>query len=646
VKTVGVVAHVDAGKTTLSEAILYHCGALRTLGRVDHRDTLLDHDPAEKRRGITIYADQAEFSHDGQEYALVDTPGHADFAPEMERALSVLDVAVLVISVPSGIQAHTRTLWRLLRKGNIPTVLFLNKCDAPGAAPKAVMEEISSRFFTSVCDLTQGITEDVREQMALLDDALLEKYLSGEATDEELLSCACDAMKQGTFCPCICGSALHGEGVEELLQTLDAFTETHYDAGGEFSALCHAVRHDAKGNRVAFLKVLSGVLRPRQTVGEEKVAELRRYAGEKFSSLSQAEAGMLCAVTGLREIRAGEMLGCGACPLTADLQPLLRAKVCHDASVPAQKVLEIFRILEAEEPTLSVTWSEQVKEIHLCLMGEIQTEILAEAVSRRFGIDVTFSPPEILYRETVAKPVVGSGHYEPLRHYAEVRLLLSPGERGSGITFDSLCPTDELLLNWQRLIAGHVSEKKHVGVLTGSPLTDVKITLLAGRAHLKHTEGGDFRQATYRAIRHGLFYAQNVLLEPYYRFTFRVELPLAGRILTDLQAMSCLPDAPESDGETSVICGRGPVSELLSYSRGFAALTRGKGELTLDFDGYEPCHNTEEVVARLGYDRETDAENPAGSVFCDHGAGFHVPWDEAEAMMHCDIRDVLKGVKL
>lgn len=644
-KTIGIVAHVDAGKTTLSEGVLYHCGALRTLGRVDRKDTLLDHDAQERRRGITIYSDYAHFVHAGQEYALVDTPGHSDFAPEMERALSVLDAAVLVISVPSGIQAHTRTLWRLLRKRNIPTVLFFNKCDAPGAEPDAVIKEVSARFDTAVCDLTKGLTDEAREQLALLDDGLLERYLMGEATDEDLFAAARSAMKQGAFCPCVCGSALLGDGVEALLCTLDDFVCADYDSNAPFSAQAYAVRHDKKGDRITFLKVLSGTLRPRQSINDEKVAELRRYAGEKFTALPEAKAGDICAVTGLRAVRAGDVLGEATAQQTA-MQPLLRAKVCHGDTVPPQKILEIFRILEDEEPTLSVTWSEQTREVCLCLMGEIQTEILQEAVLSRFGVDVSFSEPEILYRETVAAPVVGSGHYEPLRHYAEVHLLLSPAPRSSGISFDSLCPTDDLGVNWQRLIASHVSEKQHVGVLTGSPLTDVRITLLAGRAHLKHTEGGDFREAVYRAVRHGLFCGESVLLEPYYRFAFRVETPLIGRILTDLQAMSCTCDVPQTEGELSLLTGRGPVSELLQYSRGFAALTRGRGELTLDFDGYAPCHDTQTVIARLGYDRNTDAENPAGSVFCDHGAGFYVPWEEAGKMMHCDLRDVLKGVSL
>ena len=632
-RTIGVLAHVDAGKTTLSEQILYHCGVRRVCGRVDHQDTLLDHDPIERRRGITIFADQSEFSHDGTDYTLVDTPGHRDFAPEMERSLGILDGAVLVISAPAGVQAHTQTLWELLRQRNIPTFFFFNKCDTDGVDPTAVMARTERQLSAPLADLTDGLTEEVKEKIALTDENLLEQYLAGEASEDAFRQAAARAITAGKLFPAVRGSALRGEGVEPLLRCLDRLLTAEYDAEKPLEAVAYKVRHDARGERVVFLKVLSGTLRAKQPVGEEKVHELRTYTGEKYTPIPAARAGSLCAVTGLREIRAGETLS-GICRERETLTPLLCSKIEFPLSVPAVKMLEMLRILEDEEPTLSVRWNEELQELHVALMGEIQTEVLQEMLAERFGVAVQFAPPEVLYRETVAAPVVGCGHYEPLRHYAEVHLEIAPAARGSGVTFQSRVPTDELALNWQRLIETHVLEKSHAGVLTGAPLTDVRITLLAAKDHLKHTEGGDFRQATYRAIRQGLFHSESVLLEPMYAFCFRVEPELTGRIITDVQTMCGTCRAPETEDGCTVLRGRAPVSELTAYSRGFAAMTRGRGSLSLRFDGYAPCHDTDAVVARLAYDRDGDKANPAGSVFCDHGAGFYVPWDEAPGYMH------------
>ena len=637
-KTIGILAHVDAGKTTLSEQILYQCGARRTCGRVDHQDTLLDHDPIERRRGITIFADQSAFSHHGTDYTLVDTPGHSDFAPEMERTLGILDGAVLVISAPAGVQAHTETLWGLLRTRRIPTFFFFNKCDFDGVEPETAMARTEKRLSAPLADLTDGLTEEAREKIALTDETLLERYLSGEAAEDDFWQAAARAVLAGALYPAVRGSALRGDGVEPLLTCLDRLLTVQYDPAKPLEAVAYKIRHDAKGDRVTFLKVLSGTLRAKQPVGDEKINELRAYAGEKYTPVPEVQAGGLCAVTGLREIRAGQTLS-GTCRERETLMPLLESRVEFPETVTAVRMLEILRILEDEEPTLRVRWNEELQELHVALMGEIQTEVLQEILSTRFGVEARFSPPEVLYRETVAKPVMGCGHYEPLRHYAEVHLEIAPGPPGSGVVFASRVPTDDLALNWQRLIETHVMEKPHVGVLVGAPLTDVKITLLAARDHLKHTEGGDFRQATYRAIRQGLFHSESVLLEPMYAFCFRVEPTLTGRIISDVQTMCGTCEVPVTEGEFTVIRGRAPVSELIQYSRGFAAMTRGRGSLTLRFDGYAPCHDAAAAVERLAYDRDGDKANPAGSVFCDHGAGFYVPWDEAPGYMH------IKGVK-
>ena len=637
-KTVGILAHVDAGKTTLSEAVLYRTGARHALGRVDQKNAFLDSDPMERRRGITIFSGEAPFSWDGEEFTLVDTPGHGDFAPETERALAALDAAVLVVSAPEGVRSHTRTLLRLALSRSLPVFVFLNKCDCVGAEPERALSELSAACGIPCADLTDGLTEQAKEQLAVSDDALLEAYLNGTAEDGDFLTAASRLASAGKLLPAVRGSALHGEGVERLLWCLRHLLSAERDENAPLSAVVWKLRHDQTGARVTHLKILSGTLLPRQQIGEEKAAELRRYSGEKYVPVKQARAGELCAVTGLSALKAGDRIGDASVLPAPCFVPLLRTKVTADASVSPQRLLEIFRTLEAEEPTLSVAWNGEKREVQLALMGEIQTELLRELTERRFGLHAEFSPPEILYRETIAAPVCGCGHYEPLRHYAEVHLRLSPGRPGSGVTFDSECPTDDLAVSWQRLIETHVLEKQHTGVLTGSPLTDVRVTLLAGRAHVKHTEGGDFRQAVYRAIRQALMHAENVLLEPWERFRFEVPVSLTGRILTDLRTMSARTDAPETVGERSVITGTAPASELLGYRNGFASLTRGAGMLELVFDGYEPCHDTENAVSRLGYDAERDTANSAASVFCDHGVGVFVPWNEAPGKMHIHVK--------
>lgn len=630
---IGVLAHVDAGKTTLSEQLLYLGGTIRHCGRVDHADACLDFTDVERRRGITVFSAQAEFCHGRNRYFLVDTPGHADFSPEMERSLSVLDYAVLVISCVDGIQAHTETLWRLLRERGLPVFCFLNKADCPGADPELVLRQLHDRFGGGFCAFSDGLTESVREQIALTDDESLALYLDGALDEPSCWEAAARAVKRRALFPVFVGSALSGSGVEALMDGLDRICRTAYDLDGPTEASVYQVRHDRQGNRVAFCKVCSGVLRPKQAVGEEKVHELRRYTGGRWTPMEQAEAGTLTAVTGLRTIRPGGRIGGEQVGQEKGVLPFLLAQVQAE-NVPPARLLEIFRLLEDEEPTLSVQWNEVLRQMQVAVMGEIQLEILQQTVLERFGISVAFGPCQVAFQETIAAPVRGCGHYEPLRHYAEVHLLLEPGPRGSGVKADSRCATDCLPLHWQRLIETHILEKTHAGALAGMPLTDVRVSLLAGRAHEKHTEGGDFRQATYRAIRQALFCAENVLLEPYYRFTAEAEPSIAGKILSDLPMLHGTFEPPEISGGVTRIHGRCPVSTMLAYSRGFAAMTRGRGSLRLEYDGYEPCYNMQEVVSRIGYDRERDTEHPADSIFCAHGAGFPVKWYDAPARMH------------
>lgn len=630
--TLGILAHVDAGKTTLSEAVLYRCGALRNLGRVDYGDACLDFDPDERQRGITIYSAVAEFTQGDNRYFLVDTPGHADFLPELERCLSVLDYALLVISATDGIQAGTVRLWRLLQQRNIPVLLFLNKLDHPGADRAACLAQLRAQLSPEVCDLIGGL-DTALEQIAMTDETALEAYLSEGLTERTAWDAAAAAVKVRRLFPVFGGSALRGDGVAELLDGLDHLCRTDYDASGPVAARVYQIRRDKQGNRACFCKVLSGTLRPRMVVGEEKISELRRYQGEKWSPLLEAPAGAVAAVTGLREVQAGTGIGVAAEAETT-VKPLLLSRVEHDGSVPPTKVLEALRQLEDEEPTLSVRHLAALGEIQVAVMGEIQLEILREAMARRFGLAVTFGPCRVLYQETVAKPVRGCGHFEPLRHYAEVHLLLEPGPRGSGIAFESRCPTDDFAAVWQKQVRTHVLEKQHVGALTGSGLTDVNVVLLAGAAHEKHTEGGDFREATYRAIRQALFMAENVLLEPYYRFTAEAEPAEIGKMIADMARLRGQCQPPESVGTRTVVSGRCPVAAMLPYCRDFAAMTRGRGVLYLEFDGYEPCTDQDAVVARLGYDRERDTENTADSVFCSHGAGYPVKWFHASDAMH------------
>ena len=635
--TIGVLAHVDAGKTSLSEQLLYLGGALRQPGRVDHQDALLDFDPVERRRGITVFSGQARFSHGGRDYFLLDTPGHADFSGEMERCLAALDCAILVVSAVDGIQAHTETIWHLLCAHDLPVFFFLNKTDLPGAEPERVREELARNFGVSLISLDEGFSPEAIEQLALTDEALLEDYLSGELRPEQLEKALCRAVMGRQLFPVYSGSALSGEGVENLLDGLDRFTFKEYDPEAPLSGLIYQIRHDKQNNRIALLKLNSGRLRPKELLLGEKIHELRCYQGEKYSSLSQAEAGELVAVTGLAEAKSGAHIGGGSVDNhdAAAIMPLLRAKVLWPPEQPLSAVLQAIHILEDEEPALQSRWDEELQELHIAVMGPIQLEVLQESARNRFGLELSFGSCEILYRETIRQTVLGSGHFEPLRHYAEVHLLLEPGSRGSGIQCRSLCPTDQLALNWQRLIQTHVGEQEHPGALSGFPVTDLRISLLAGAAHIKHTEGGDFREATYRAIRHGLFQAESILLEPFYSFRIQVRNELAGRVMADIQRMQGEVEPPLSLGTDSLLRGFAPVSEMMAYAQDFPAMTQGRGRLQLSFGGYRECHNSQEVLERLAYDREADRAHPADSVFCSHGAGHIVPWREAAAAMHC-----------
>ena len=629
--TIGILAHVDAGKTTLSEGLLYAAGALRTLGRVDHGDAFLDTEALERERGITIFAKQAVLDCGGTHITLLDTPGHVDFSAEAERTLQVLDYAILVISGTDGVQGHTRTLWRLLERYGVPTFLFINKMDLAGADRAALLTDLQKSFGACV-DL--GAKPDVRDEYAALtDEAALEELLERGALSDDTLAALISARK---IFPCCFGSALKNEGVAEFLQLLTRFTREPA-RGADFGARVFKISRDAQGTRLTHLKVTGGTLRAKTQLPCGKADQLRLYSGAKFRPLDAAGAGEVVAVTGLADTYPGQGLGAEADGEKPVLQSVLTYRILLPGGTDAHTVLPKLRELEDEDPMLRIVWEEASGELHAELMGEVQLEILQRLISDRFGLSVTFGEGGIVYKETIANTVEGVGHFEPLRHYAEVHLLLEPAPRGSGVQLASACPTDELDLNWQRLILTHLAERAHPGVLTGSALTDVKMTLLAGRAHLKHTEGGDFRQAVYRAIRQALMKAGCVLLEPYYRFSLTVPAEHVGRVMTDLAAMGANCGAPETQGACARLSGRGPVAALMDYPAALRALTHGEGEISLLPDGYDPCRDPAPAVQAAAYDPGADTDNPASSVFCSHGAGYFVPWDEADALMHLPV---------
>ena len=621
---IGITAHVDAGKTTLSEAMLFRAGALKKMGRVDHRDAFLDTFALERERGITIFSKQAEFSLPHTEVTLLDTPGHVDFSAEMERTLQVLDYAVLVISGTDGVQAHTETLWRLLARHGIPTFLFVNKMDLDGAERVLLLRELKTRLSSGVVDF--GDEGTLHEELAVCDEALLERYFEqGTVADEDVVR----LIRERKVFPCFFGSALRLDGVDALLDALDRRT-VQPEPQADFGARVFKVARDAQGNRLTYLKVTGGSLKVRQVIGEEKINQIRIYSGEKYETAEEVGAGGVCAVTGLLRTFPGEGLGAEKASRLPVLEPVLTYQIILPEEVSPAVMLPRLRELEEEEPQLHIVWDETLKEIQVQVMGEVQIEVLSELIRQRYGVQVTFGAGRIVYKETIAGTVEGVGHFEPLRHYAEVHLLLEPGEPGSGLVFETDCSEDVLDRNWQRLGLTHLREKEHVGVLTGSALADMKITLVAGRAHTKHTEGGDFRQATYRALRQGLMQAETVLLEPWYDFRLSLPAGAVGRAMNDIDRMKGTI-AYSADG---CIVGSAPVSTMQNYQREVTAYTAGEGKLSVALKGYFPCHNTEEVVAQIGYDAQSDLENTADSVFCAHGAGFIVPWDQVFSYMH------------
>ena len=644
---IGILAHVDAGKTTLSESLLYKTGSIRKLGRVDYKDAFLDTYDLERERGITIFSKQAIFSLGEREVTLLDTPGHVDFSAEMERTLQVLDYAILVINGADGIQGHTLTLWKLLERHEIPTFLFINKMDQVGTDKQQLLDELKKRLSQGCVDFDkEQHEEEFLENIAVCDESLLEEYLeTGEVKQEEIPK----LIKERKVFPCFFGSALKVIGVEELLEGLDTYIQDPIYRE-QFGAKVYKIARDAQGTRLTYCKITGGSLKVKTTltnkkehagqkeedIWQEKVDQIRLYSGEKFESVTEVQAGSVCALTGLSKTYPGQGLGIEAASDMPILEPVLTYQILLPEECDVTVMLKKLRQLEEEEPALHIVWKEELGEIHAQLMGEVQIDVMKILIKERFDIEVEFGVGNIVYKETIEEPVEGVGHFEPLRHYAEVHLLLEPLERGSGLVFDTICSEDDLDRNWQRLVLSHLEEKEHRGVLTGSGITDMKLTLVAGKAHQKHTEGGDFRQATYRAIRQGLKEAKSILLEPYYEF--RMELPAEqiGRAMADVQKMYGMFEAPIMEEEMAILTGLAPVSTMQDYQKEFISYTRGLGRFFCSLKGYQPCHNQEEVIELIGYDSERDLENPTGSVFCSHGAGFVVPWYQVKEYMHVE----------
>ena len=639
--TIGILAHVDAGKTTLAEAMLYRCGAIRKAGRVDHGDAHMDTHSLERARGITIFASQAQLHLGDWKAALLDTPGHVDFSAEMERTLWVLDYAILVINGADGVQAHVRTLWKLLRQYDIPVFLFVNKMDQQGTDRGALLAELKDALDERCVDFTADrAREDIWEDVAVCDEALLEQFLEQGTLGAESIA---HKIRERQLYPCYFGSALKDEGVQEFLDGMAQYMERPVYPE-QFGARVYKIGRDDQGNRLTCLKVTGGSLKVKQSLHgerdgeswEEKADQIRLYSGSSFETVQEATAGTVCAVTGLSGTWAGEGLGMEEKGPSPALEPVLTYQLLPPEGCNLHELLQKLRRLEEELPELHVVWREELSEIHVRVMGEVQIEILKSLMQERFGVPVEFGAGSIVYKETIENVVEGVGHFEPLRHYAEVHLILEPGEPGSGLVFASCCSEDELDRNWQRLILTHLAERSHPGVLTGSEITDMKITLAAGRAHAKHTEGGDFRQATYRAVRQGLKQAKSILLEPFYEFRLTIPADKLGRAMTDIQKMSGTFSEPENENGQMVLSGSAPVSQMQGYAAEVTAYTRGLGHLSCTLKGYGPCGNAEEVIAATGYDSEADILNPTGSVFCAHGAGFYVPWNQVFSYMHLD----------
>ena len=640
---IGILAHVDAGKTTLSEAMLYTCGVIRKLGRVDSRDAFLDTYEMERERGITIFSKQAMLRTDDLEISLLDTPGHVDFSAEMERTLQVLDYAILVVSGMDGVQGHTRTLWKLLERYQVPTYLFINKMDQQGTDPAGLMTEIKEKLSDNCTDFGTEDKSSIYESAALCEETLLNQYLEqGEISDRDIAR----LIVERKIFPCYFGSALKMDGVKSLLDGIRNYGMCP-EFGTELGARVFKILRDTQGSRLTYVKITGGALKVKDVLSylpknaedgriAEKVNQIRIYSGEKYETVDVAEAGCICALTGLTGTYPGQGLGMEKDSPEPVLEPVLTYQMILPQEVHPAAFLPKLRMLEEEDPMLHVLWSEELQEIQVQVMGQVQLEILQRQIRERFDVLVVFGAGKIVYKETIADRVEGIGHFEPLRHYAEVHLILEPGEPGSGMQFILGCSEEMLDKNWQRLILTHLEERTHRGVLTGSPLTDVKITVAGGRAHLKHTEGGDFRQATYRAVRQGLMQAQSILLEPYYDFVLELPSEHVGRAMTDMSQREAETEAPEIDGNRALLKGRGPVSTLWDYAKEVAAYTRGEGSFSCVTGGYGPCHNAQEIVDEIGYIPEEDMANPTGSVFCSHGSGFYVEWDKVPQYMHVE----------
>lgn len=648
-KTIGILAHVDAGKTTFSEQLLYHTRSIRNRGRVDHKNSFLDTHDIEKERGITVFSEQATFQIGSSTYYLIDTPGHIDFSTEMERALSILDYAILLISGVEGIQGHTETIWNLLRKYNIPTFIFINKMDRTGADLERVLEEVNENLTNDIChiDSIHEISEELIEFISERNEELLERYFNGEFEEEIWINELKKLIKENKVFPCLSGSALQDEGIDKFLNIFNELTYTNYDEDGEFSGRVHKIRYDNNGTRITFIKALSGSLKVRDEITygmldeeiSEKISSIRLYNGSKFTTVEKVSAGDIFAVTGITKAMPGEGIGKNIENIQFNMIPTLMSKVIFDKSYNVKEVLGYFRILESEDPALNIIWNETYQEIQVSIMGKIQLEVLKEVVLNRFNLKIEFGPCEIMYKETIDNKSYGYGHFEPLKHYAEVHLKIEPNKRGEGITFENKCHADDLTTGNQNLIKTHIFERNHHGLLTGSPITDMKITLLTGRSHNKHTEGGDFREATFRAIRQGLEKVENVLLEPYYKFKIDMELDYMGRVISDIQRLNGTFNPPDTKLNKVTIIGRGPVSTFMDYSAEILTFTKGKGSINLIFDGYDICHNSEEVIERIGYNKNADIEYSSSSIFCSKGQGFVVPWHEVENYIHCERKE-------
>ena len=644
-KTFGIFAHVDAGKTTFSEQILYYTKSIRKKGRVDYKEAFLDSQKVEKERGITVFSDVGTFSYDGDTYYLIYTPGHIDFSPEMERTLSILDYAILVVSAVEGIQGHTETLWNLLKNRKIPTFIFINKIDRVGADVNKVYQQLKRRFSEDICLLSNNslmnLSDEEIEFIAGKDEELLNLYFEDNYNNQLWINKLKFLVKERQIFVASSGSALLDQGVREFLDIFNKLTMTNYELADIFTGKVFKIRYDEKGTRITYIKALSGLLKVKDELvynlnGEEireKVNEIRAYNGVKYEIKDVASAGDVFAVTGISNMKAG--MGIGIEDSTEEMIPTLTAKVLYDSTVNIKEVLKYLKILESEEKTLNVQYDEILKEMHINVMGKIQLEVLKEIIQERFNLNVEFDKPEILYKETIGNEVNGYGHFEPLRHYAEVHLKLLPGERGEGIVFENRCHNDYLTPGQQNLIKTHIFEKKHRGILTGSEIDDIKVILITGRAHIKHTEGGDFREATKRALRQGLDSAENILLEPYYNFKIEVDNQLLGRVLSDVQKMNGTFNEQQSVGDRVIITGRGPVATFMDYSLEFQALSKGKGGLSLMYGGYDVCHNAEEVIERIGYNKDADPEYTSSSIFCAKGVGYSVKGDEVVNYMHC-----------